>query len=84
MGRHDDARETFARLLALRNDVGLLAEEYDARARRMLGNFPQALTHMALINTAHLLSIPRHRAQRASRRGERPGAARRDPQASCN
>jgi len=40
----------------LRNDVGLLAEEYDSRARRQLGNFPQAITHVALINTARNLS----------------------------
>ena len=43
-------------LLALRNDVGLLAEEYDPRNRRQLGNFPQAFSHVALINTAHNLT----------------------------
>ncbi len=59
-GRRADGEALFERLLALCNDVGLLAEEYDPRARRMLGNFPQALTHMALVNTARLLSeLPR-------------------------
>ena len=52
LGRTDDARRLFERLLALRNDVGLLAEEYDPRAKRQLGNFPQALSHIALINAA--------------------------------
>ena len=47
----------FERLLELRNDVGLLAEEYDPRARRQLGNFPQAFSHIALINTAYNLSV---------------------------
>jgi GH15 family glucan-1,4-alpha-glucosidase len=56
MGRTAEARELFERLLALRNDVGLLAEEYDPVAKRQLGNFPQAFTHVALVNTAHLLS----------------------------
>lgn len=55
-GRTDEARELFERLLALRNDVGLLAEEYDPKARRQLGNFPQAFSHIALVNTAHNLS----------------------------
>jgi GH15 family glucan-1,4-alpha-glucosidase len=55
-GRNAEAEALFERLLALRNDVGLLAEEYDPRARRQLGNFPQALTHVALINTARNLS----------------------------
>jgi GH15 family glucan-1,4-alpha-glucosidase len=54
--RDQEARELFERLLALRNDVGLLSEEYDPRAKRMLGNFPQALSHLALVNTAHNLS----------------------------
>jgi GH15 family glucan-1,4-alpha-glucosidase len=56
MGREDEARELFERLLALRNDLGLLAEEYDPQAKRQLGNFPQAFSHVALINTAQLLS----------------------------
>jgi GH15 family glucan-1,4-alpha-glucosidase len=55
-GRNAEAEALFERLLALRNDVGLLAEEYDPRTRRQLGNFPQALTHVALINTARNLS----------------------------
>ena len=43
-------------MLALRNDVGLLAEEFDVPGRRLLGNFPQALSHLALVNTALRLS----------------------------
>ncbi|HEX4210228.1 MAG TPA: glycoside hydrolase family 15 protein [Candidatus Binataceae bacterium] len=57
MGRYDEARELFEKLLALRNDVGLLAEEYDPAERRQTGNFPQALTHVCLINTAHNLML---------------------------
>lgn len=52
LGRVDDARQLFERLLALCNDVGLISEEYDVRARRLVGNFPQAFTHIALVNTA--------------------------------
>lgn len=55
-GRLTEARERFERLIGLVNDVGLLAEEYDPRAKRMLGNFPQAFSHVALINTALNLS----------------------------
>ena len=55
-GRVDEARGPFERLLALRNDVGLLSEEYDPVARRLLGNFPQAFTHVGLINTARNLT----------------------------
>ncbi|HLK11479.1 MAG TPA: glycoside hydrolase family 15 protein [Candidatus Binatia bacterium] len=55
-GRVEDARLLFERLLALRNDVGLLAEEYDPRARRLMGNFPQAFSHFALVNTARRLA----------------------------
>ncbi|HUH86368.1 MAG TPA: glycoside hydrolase family 15 protein [Stellaceae bacterium] len=55
-GRLDDARRLFERLIALRNDVGLLAEEYDPAGKRFVGNFPQAFSHVALINTAHNLT----------------------------
>jgi GH15 family glucan-1,4-alpha-glucosidase len=57
-GRHDEARELFEHLLGFRNDVGLLSEEYDPRTHRMLGNFPQAFSHVGLINTARNLSGP--------------------------
>jgi GH15 family glucan-1,4-alpha-glucosidase len=52
IGRMDEARALFTRLLNLRNDLGLLSEEYDPIGKRQLGNFPQAFTHLALINTA--------------------------------
>jgi GH15 family glucan-1,4-alpha-glucosidase len=55
-GRCDEAQRLFERLLSLRNDVGLLAEEYEPSTGRQLGNFPQAFSHLALINTAHNLS----------------------------
>jgi GH15 family glucan-1,4-alpha-glucosidase len=67
-GRNDEARAIFERLLSICNDVGLLSEEYDPGARRQLGNFPQALTHVSLINTAHNLCLAespaKHRAER--------------------
>jgi GH15 family glucan-1,4-alpha-glucosidase len=53
IGRGADAQSLFERLVGLCNDVGLLAEEYDTRARRLVGNFPQAFSHIALVNTAH-------------------------------
>ena len=56
LGRHEDARRLFKRLVSLRNDVGLLSEEYDPWAKRLVGNFPQAFSHIALINTAHNLT----------------------------
>lgn len=55
-GRLDEARTLFEHLLSLRNDVGLLSEEYDPKEQRQLGNFPQAFSHLSLINTAHNLS----------------------------
>jgi GH15 family glucan-1,4-alpha-glucosidase len=73
-GRRAEAQALFERLLALSNDVGLFAEEYDPRGRRMLGNFPQALTHMALVNSATLLSMPEHEARGAAAKGDRPSA----------
>jgi GH15 family glucan-1,4-alpha-glucosidase len=54
--RYDDAEALFERLLSLRNDLGLLAEEYDPRAKRQLGNFPQAFSHIGIINTANNLA----------------------------
>jgi GH15 family glucan-1,4-alpha-glucosidase len=54
-GKLDEGRELFERLLDLRNDVGLLSEEYDPLTGRLLGNFPQAFTHLALVNTALVL-----------------------------
>ncbi len=57
-GRHDEAHRLFDRLLGLCNDLGLLSEEYDPDARRQLGNFPQAFSHVMLINTARNLSRP--------------------------
>ena len=51
-GENDEAREIFERLLSLRNDVGLLSEEYDPVQGRMLGNFPQAFSHVGLVSTA--------------------------------
>jgi GH15 family glucan-1,4-alpha-glucosidase len=55
-GRQAEARELFERLLALRNDLGLYAEEYDVTRGRQVGNFPQAFTHLALIEAARVLS----------------------------
>jgi GH15 family glucan-1,4-alpha-glucosidase len=58
-GDLDKAQALFDRVVGVANDVGLLAEEYDSGARRQTGNFPQALTHIALVNTAHNLSAAR-------------------------
>ena len=63
IGRRNDARRLFEQLLTLRNDVGLLSEEYDPYAKRLVGNFPQALSHIALVNTAHNLAHSRKPAQ---------------------
>jgi GH15 family glucan-1,4-alpha-glucosidase len=56
LGRHDDARKLFDRLLGLCNDVGLLSEEYDPVSGRLVGNFPQAFSHVALVNSAFNLT----------------------------
>ncbi|HUN59339.1 MAG TPA: glycoside hydrolase family 15 protein [Candidatus Binataceae bacterium] len=73
LGHYDEARELFERLLALRNDLGLLAEEYDPVKQRLTGNFPQALTHVCLINTAHNLMLGAGPAlQRADHNGKTP------------
>jgi GH15 family glucan-1,4-alpha-glucosidase len=73
-GRMDDARTMFERLLALRNDVGLLSEEYDIVGQRLVGNFPQAFSHVGLVNTAHNLCMEEGPAvQRADGRGSQAG-----------
>ena len=64
--RRDEALALFERLLALRNDVGLLSEEYDPRAGRLVGNFPQAFSHIALVNSAHNLSYDAQPAKQRS------------------
>jgi GH15 family glucan-1,4-alpha-glucosidase len=72
IGRHEDATRLFDRLLAIRNDLGLLAEEYDPRESRQQGNFPQAFSHVALINTAfNLTRIAKPQEQRADGHGNR-------------
>ncbi len=63
MGRLDDATALFERLLALRNDVGLLAEEYDVERGRQMGNFPQAFSHLGLVQAAH--DLERARSEKA-------------------
>jgi GH15 family glucan-1,4-alpha-glucosidase len=70
-GRTAEAEALFERLLSLRNDVGLLSEEYDPAARRFLGNFPQAFSHVALVNTAmNLAGTRRPVEQRAEKKAE--------------
>jgi GH15 family glucan-1,4-alpha-glucosidase len=81
LGRTADARQLFKRLAGLCNDVGLLAEEYDPRAQRLTGNFPQAFSHIALVNTAHNLVLadkPPHERPKHSP-GTRMCAERRGP-----
>ena len=73
LGRLTEARQLFERVLALRNDVGLLAEEYDTARRRQVGNFPQAFSHLALANTAmNLARASKPAEQRAERHAPRP------------
>jgi GH15 family glucan-1,4-alpha-glucosidase len=73
IGRRDDAIALFERLLAIRNDLGLMSEEYDSKERRLLGNFPQAFSHTAIINTAaHLAELEAASAARGNAR--KPGA----------
>ncbi|KWW99951.1 glucoamylase [Carbonactinospora thermoautotrophica] len=69
MGRLREARELFERLLDLRNDVGLLAEQWDPDLGRQVGNFPQAFSHVALVNTAHNLSGPENARRARTGRG---------------
>ena len=68
MGRHEEARRLFERLLGLCNDVGLVSEEYDPRAGRLLGNFPQAFTHVSLVNSARNVTEPARHTRAVSSR----------------
>jgi len=81
LGRRDDAEKLFRRLTGLCNDVGLLAEEYDPRAKRQLGNFPQAFSHVALINTACNLS---HAEKPAEQRSDLPKGTTREAEAAAS
>jgi GH15 family glucan-1,4-alpha-glucosidase len=69
-GRRDDASRLFERLLALRNDVGLLSEEWDPRLKRLTGNIPQAFPHVALVGTALNLAKPDHKRKPAEQRAK--------------
>jgi GH15 family glucan-1,4-alpha-glucosidase len=71
IGRVDDARALFERLLKLPNDLGLLSEEYDLERQRMVGNFPQAFSHIALVNAAFDLESQLHAPKRARRSARR-------------
>jgi GH15 family glucan-1,4-alpha-glucosidase len=76
LGRIDEATALFERLLALRNDLGLLAEEYDPVAGRLIGNFPQAFSHIGLVNTAfNLIRVHGPARQRSARVAPTDGAA---------
>ena len=66
LGRHDDAQALFESVLAVRNDLGLLAEQYDVGKKRLVGNFPQAFSHVALVTAAMALE----------KSGEAPGLRR--------
>jgi GH15 family glucan-1,4-alpha-glucosidase len=80
LGRREDAERLFRRLVSLCNDVGLLSEEYDPRAQRQLGNFPQAFSHVALINTAFNLT----RSEKpAEQRSELPKGTTQEAQATA-
>jgi GH15 family glucan-1,4-alpha-glucosidase len=68
IGREADARRLFEDLLRLRNDVGLLSEEYDTGRKRQVGNFPQALSHISLVAAAFALQGNEHVRRRDSKR----------------
>jgi GH15 family glucan-1,4-alpha-glucosidase len=74
IGRSDDAKALFERLLSLRNDLGLLSEQYHPGLRRQMGNFPQAFSHIGLINTAYNLGTKLGPAQQRADLGDSPDA----------
>ena len=67
IGEIEEATQMFERMLSLRNDVGLLSEEWDVRLKRQVGNFPQALTHVGLVNSAYNLDRARRARSSAMR-----------------
>ena len=71
-GRRDEARQMFERVLAVRNDLGLLSEQYDSEHGRLVGNFPQAFSHVSLIDTACNLGLAAPGAAPARRRASAP------------
>ena len=71
--RYDDAERLFRRLVGLCNDVGLLSEEYDPRAGRLVGNFPQAFSHLALVNSAYNLTRITKPVQQRAQDERQPG-----------
>ena len=70
LGRLDEAKTLFERLLEMRNDVGLLSEQYDTHRQRFVGNYPQAFSHIALINSAYNLSRARGPAEQRAQKPE--------------
>lgn len=74
-GRRAQAVALFEQLLARCNDLGRMSKELDPRTHHLLGNFPQALTHIALVNTARVLSLPQRQIEESSQKGERPASA---------
>jgi GH15 family glucan-1,4-alpha-glucosidase len=75
LGRYDDARRLFERLMSLRNDLGLMSEQYDPRAKRLLGNFPQAFSHISLVNTAYNITRAQKPCEQRSGQRSLPTAA---------
>jgi GH15 family glucan-1,4-alpha-glucosidase len=75
-GRRDDARATYERILALRNDLGLLSEEYDVHLGRQIGNVPQAYSHIGVVNTAYNLRSSGGPAHHRARAHSEPISAR--------
>jgi GH15 family glucan-1,4-alpha-glucosidase len=75
LGRRDDARRLFERLMSLRNDLGLLSEQYDPHAKRLVGNFPQAFSHISLVNTAHNITRAQKPCEQRSGQRSLPDAA---------
>jgi hypothetical protein len=84
VGRARAARKLFEKLLTLRNDLGLLSEEYDVARKRLVGNFPQAFSHIALVNAAFDLGAGKKVRTRSHRRVHHgvPGGSKRPANAA--